>query len=219
VPTRLFECKAEEITMSKPEETYTALQVEAALCVWECLNEWTLGTEEEVKKLEEAAKDNPHGLAAIRLEWIEMRDGTGAAEMRSQSKVLGQWCLEIYDILTAHDPEFFSWWSYDWEVIPAMLTHAVCKDGKASMYRGDYVYTGGCVIDPHSAAPLVALEFEWLRFKEACGSEADRQWKYRDLINDHEDAVRSAFEDGEQPAAFIKSLGEELELIDFGPWK
>lgn len=202
----------------KKDPTYTALQVEAALCVWEQLNEWTLGNDEDKAKLAEAAKDNPHSLAAIRLEWIEMREGTGSAEMRSQSIVLGQWCLEIYDILTANDRDFFDWYSYDWEVIPAMLMHAVCKDGSASMYRGDYIYTGGCLIDPHSAAQLVAQEFCWRKFKDDCESEADKQWKYRDLISDHPDCVRNAFEVGEEPAAFVKQLGEELELIDFGPW-
>jgi hypothetical protein len=199
----------------KPDLTYTALQVEAALCVWEQLNEWTLGTDAEIETLKEAAKDDPHGTAAIRLEWIEMREGCGSAEMRSQSIVLGLWCLEIYDLLTANDREFFSWYSYDWEVIPAMLQHAVCKDGKASMYRGDYIYTGGGLIDPHSAAQLVAQEFCWRKFKDDCESESDKQWKYRQLVEDHEDTVRSAFEDGEEPKAIIKQLGEELDLIDF----
>lgn len=203
----------------KAEETYTALQVEAALCVWECLNEWTLGNEEEVAKLEEAATKDPNSHAALRAAWIKLREDTGSGEMRAQCKVLGQWCLEIYDILTKDDEEFFSWWSYDWEVIPAMLTHAVDKKGAVSMYRGDYIYIGKGLIDPHSAAQLVALEFCWRKFEDECESEAEKQWKYRQLVRDHKDAARNAFEVGEEPAAFIKSLGEELELIDFGPWK
>ncbi len=123
-----------------------------------------------------SGEKHPNSLAAIRVEWIEMREECGSAEMRSQSIVLGLWCLEIYDILTANDAEFFSWWSYDWEVIPAMLKHAVCNDGKASMYRGDYVYMGGELIDPHSAAQLVAQEFAWLRFEDDCKGEARKQW-------------------------------------------
>lgn len=208
------------MTKKKPDPTYTALQVEAALCVWECLNEWTLGTEKEVAKLEKAAKKDPHSHAAIRLEWIEMREQCGSGEMRSQSIVLGQWCLEIYDILTAIDEEFFSYWSYDWEVIPAMLKHAVCKDGKASMYRGDYVYTGGELIDPHSAAPLVAQEFVWLRFVDDCKGEARKQWGYEDLLTDDcksrtdysESRMLQAFEEGDDPAAFVKWLGEKYDL-------
>ncbi|MEY9147550.1 hypothetical protein [Bradyrhizobium elkanii] len=209
----------------KEPETYTALQVEAALCVWECLNEWTLGSEAQVAKLEKAAKKDPHSMAAIRVEWIEMREQCGSAEMRSQSIVLGLWCLEIYDILTANDEEFFSYWSYDWEVIPAMLKHAVCKDGKASMYRGDYIYTGGGLIDAHSAAQLVAQEFAWLRYEDDCKSQARQQWAYEELVTDDrksrddpsDSRMLSAFEQGEAPPAFVKWLGEKYDLTPAGP--
>jgi hypothetical protein len=191
---------------------YTDLQVEAALCVWETLNEWTLGTEDEVDAMRVNC-DDEHSHTAIRLEWIEMREQTGSGEMRSQSKVLGQWCLEIYDILTKRDEDFFSYWSYDWEVIPAMLVHAVCKDGKASMYRGDYVYTGGELIDPNSAAQLVAQEFIWRQFENDCKGEARKQWAYEDLVTDDcGERMRQAFEMGETPPAFVKWLGEKFDL-------
>jgi hypothetical protein len=191
---------------------YTDLQVEAALCVWETLNEWTLGTEDEVETMRVNCDDeNSH--TAIRLEWIEMREQTGSGEMRSQSKLLGQWCLEIYDILTKRDEDFFSYWSYDWEVIPAMLTHAVCKDGKASMYRGDYVYMGGELIAPESAAPFVAHHFLWETYKNECRAEAKKQWAYEDLVNDHKDRVYDqGFASGDTPAEFIKWLGEKYDL-------
>jgi hypothetical protein len=205
-------------SMFQPRQPmYSALEMEAALCVWECLNEWTLGTEEEIEAMRINCDDeNSHD--AIRLEWIEMRDQCGSGEMRSQSIVLGKWCLEIYDLLTKHDPDFFDYWSYDWEVIPAMLVHAVCKDGKASMYRGDYVYTGGELIDAASAAQLVALEFAWRRFKDECRREANKQWCYEDLISDHEDRVYQAFTMGETPAEFVKWLGEKYDLTPASDW-
>ena len=204
--------------MATKPETYTAIEVEAALCVWECLNEWTLGNEEEIKKLKQQA--TPHSHDAIRLEWIGMREETGSGEMRSQSIVLGQWCLEVYDILTKDDEEFFSWWSYDWEVIPIMLKYAVCKDGKASMYRGDYVYIGGELIDPHTAAQFVAQEFILMRFVEDCKSEAKKQWQYENLVTDDcktrydytGSRMLQAFEMGEEPADFVKWLGEKYDL-------
>jgi hypothetical protein len=194
------------------------LEMEAALCVWECLNEWTLGTEDEVEAMRINCDEHSH--TAIRLEWIKMREQTGSGEMRSQSILLGKWCLEIYDLLTKSDPDFFSYWSYDWEVIPALLTHAVCKDGKASMYRGDYVYIGGELIDPHSAAQLVAQNFIYLRFENDCKSEARKQWAYEDLVTDDDgERMRQAFEIGEEPAAFVKWLGEKCDLTPVGgPW-
>jgi hypothetical protein len=207
-------------SMFQPRQPmYSALEMEAALCVWECLNEWTLGTEDEVESMRVNCDDeNSH--TAIRLEWIEMREDCGSGEMRSQSIVLGKWCLEIYNILTKHDPDFFSYWSYDWEVIPAMLTHAVCKDGKASMYRGDYVYTGGELIAAESAAPFVALHFLLLRFKDDCRSEAKKQWAYEDLVTD-DDGVRmqQAFAMGEKPADFVKWLGEKYDLTPAAEWQ
>jgi hypothetical protein len=193
---------------------FNHLEMEAALCVWECLNEWTLGTEDEIESMRVNC-DDEHSHTAIRLEWIEMRENCGSGEMRSQSILLGKWCLEIYNLLTKHDPEFFDYWSYDWEVIPAMLTHAVCKDGKASMYRGDYVYMGGELIDPSSAAQLVAQEFLERRFLDACKREADKQWRYGDLIKDHPERVVQAFTMGEEPADFVKWLGEKYDLTPF----
>jgi hypothetical protein len=203
----------------KADPTYTAVQVEAALCVWEQLNEWTLGTEEECKNLEAAAKEDPNGHAAFRLAWIKMREDCGSAEMRSQSIVLGLWCLEMYDFLTKDDPDFFDWWSYDWEVIPEMLKHAVCKDGNVSMYRGDYIYSGGGLVDPISVAGLVAREFCWRKYEEDCVREAKEQWKFGDLVHENPEDFIRGFESGDDPKALVKQIGEDLDLIDFGPWK
>ncbi|MCP1757791.1 hypothetical protein [Bradyrhizobium elkanii] len=55
-------------------------------------------------------------------------------------------------------------------------------------------------------------------FIQDCRDEAEKQWKYADLISDYPDEVQRAFEAKEKPAEFVKALGEELELIDFGPW-
>jgi hypothetical protein len=56
------------------------------------------------------------------------------------------------------------------------------------------------------------------QFFQDSRDEAEKQWKYGDLVSDHKDAVQSAFEAKEKPAEFIKALGADLELIDFGPW-
>lgn len=207
------------------EKQYTHLEMEAALCVWECLNEWTLGSDEEVEALRINC-DDEHSHTAIRLEWINMRETCGSGEMRSQSIILGQWCLEIYNILTVIDEDFFDYWSYDWEVIPAMLKYAVCKDGKASMYRGAYVYTGGELIDSHSATQLVAQEFALMRFVDDCKGEARKQWQYEDLVTDDcktrydysDSRMLQAFELGEEPDAFVKWLGEKYDLIPYNEW-
>lgn len=57
------------------------------------------------------------------------------------------------------------------------------------------------------------------QFIKDCREEAEKQWCYADLISDHADAVQIAFEAKEKPAEFVKALGEELDLHDFGPMK
>ena len=68
---------------------YTYLEVEAALCVWEWINDVT---------------SEPR-------EWVQIREDLGSAELRHQSIALGQWCLKIYDILDGG--AFFEMISYD----------------------------------------------------------------------------------------------------------
>jgi hypothetical protein len=57
------------------------------------------------------------------------------------------------------------------------------------------------------------------QFIKDCREEAEEQWCYADLISDHPDEVQRAFEAKEKPAEFVKTLGEELDLLDFGPKK
>ena len=75
------------------------------MCVWECLDGWTLG------------KDGRAG-------WIELREAIGTVELRHRSIEYGRWCLKVYDIATAHDADFFDGVAYDWEAIPMIMGHA-----------------------------------------------------------------------------------------------
>jgi len=52
-----------------------------------------------------------------------------------------------------------------------------------------------------------------------CREEAQKQWCYPDLIDDHPEKFEAAFKDGESPKNFVRELGLDLDLIDFGPWK
>jgi hypothetical protein len=143
-------------------------------------------------------------------EWSELRQGVGSVEMRHQSIVLGKWCLKIYDICTKHDRDFFDALSYDWEVIPMMLNHARNDDGPV-------IYEEG-LPPPEQIATLVAREVLWDEFLRQCRDAAQKIWKYGDLVQDDREDIERAFADGEEPYPFIKRYGEELALIDFGPW-
>lgn len=170
-------------------EPYTHLQMEAALCVWECINDWTLS-------------DSP------RDDWKALRDNVGSVELRHWSIELGTWCLAVYDACTKHDSDFFDGIAYDWEVIPMILDMIAIPDGAQT--------TAGIVLpDVTQTASLVARRHTFNEFELSCRHESDRQWKYADFMRDHPERVENAFEDGEEPAEFVKWLGEKYELYHF----
>jgi hypothetical protein len=178
--------------MARKKKQYTHLEMEAALCVWECLIDWTINEDDTL----------------IRKDWSDLREAVGSVEMRHQSIVLGKWCLEIYDILTKHDKDFFDSMAYDWEVIPKMLGYACDAEGKPVIYEEG-------LPSPHRVAQMVAQDVIFLHFVWDCERQAEKQWCYRDLISDHDDKVEIAFAAGDEPAAFVKALGEDYDLIKF----
>lgn len=176
------------------EKKFDYLEVEAALCVWEWINDVTLGL-------------GGHNTSP---EWIKLREEIGSGELRHQSIALGQWCLAVYDICVKHDPEFFDGIAYDWEVIPMIMAHARDDDGTPVIHP-----EGGRLQPPQHVAMFVAREHLFDEFERSCIHEAHRQWAYGDLPLDHEERTESAFVSGDEPAAFIKWLGEKYDLINF----
>jgi hypothetical protein len=175
---------------------YTHLEMEAGLCVWECLIEWTLHPE-----ISQHNKD-----------WVELREGIGSVELRHQSIVLGKWCLKIYDICTKHDRDFFAGVAYDWEVIPMILDYARDSEGFPVIY--DHALPS-----PEKTASLVAMRHAYDEYLNELRSEAQKQWGYRELVDDHADrCFDQAFAVDEDPAAFIKWLGEKHNLIPREEW-
>ncbi|TPL66570.1 hypothetical protein [Mesorhizobium sp. B2-4-1] len=84
-------------------EAYSHLEMEAALCVWEWLNEITV-----VPKRGKADKA-----------WLEYREGVGSAELRHESITIGKFVLQVYELL----PEWYrSSGAYDWEIVPAIVS-------------------------------------------------------------------------------------------------
>jgi hypothetical protein len=170
------------------ETKFSYLEVEAALCVWECINDWTLGV----------------GGATTRNDWEALRKNTGSAELRHWSIELGQWALQVYDICTKHDRDFFDGIAYDWEVIP-MILDFVNVDGAQT--------TSGVELPaPHNVASMVARRHLSDEFIRECKMEASRQWAYADLVTDHEERTEQAFTMGERPSTFVQWLGEKFDL-------
>lgn len=82
-------------------DTYTCLQVEAALCLWEWIDACTMSRSDEHQQLR--AYRDQHGTSAMRHECIG----------------LASYCLEVYDLLPAEARDCRP---YDWEIIPAIAS-------------------------------------------------------------------------------------------------
>ncbi|TIW53858.1 MAG: hypothetical protein E5V54_24155 [Mesorhizobium sp.] len=81
---------------------YSALEMEAALCVWEWLNEITV--------VPKRSKADPA--------WLKYRELVGSVELRHYSIEIAKFVLPVYDLL----PEWFrAIGSYDWEIVPAIV--------------------------------------------------------------------------------------------------
>ena len=113
------------------DKVFTHLEMEAALCVWEQLLEWT-------------GSNSPWW----REDWAKLRDQIGTVELRHSSYVLGRWCLEVYDKAKQIGGEdVFDGHAYDWEVIPAILLHVEIEANGRFTIEPDVDETAVKVID------------------------------------------------------------------------
>lgn len=107
--------------------SFTALEVEGALCAWE----WMM--------------DN-RGRSAVMEEWF---DRVGSAGMRMCSQQAGAIASRVYAHMEEHGYEFVG--SYDWEFVPEVMSRldwgALCSDNQYS--RGVY--------DPNAADLFVTM--------------------------------------------------------------
>lgn len=172
---------------------FTYLEMEAALCVWECINDWTVNADKQDEG------------------WTALRQSVGSVEMRHASIPLGVWCLAVFDLCTKDDRDFFDGIAYDWEVIPMILDH--CRDAEGAPVIEQAHFPATQIVAPKVMARH--RQNEWMR--EARG-QAEVQWAYADLITDHPEAVQAAIEAGEDPAKFVRELGEDLSLIPNSEW-
>lgn len=88
--------------VNSDQPAFSTLEMEAALCVWEDINDRTLLSN---------AEDHP-AINRTREEW-------GSFAMRHACIPLGQWVLKVYD--AAGGSDMFDGFAYDWEVVPFLL--------------------------------------------------------------------------------------------------
>lgn len=181
---------------------YTYAQVEGALCAWE----WMLENDE---------KDPLKSLF----------ENMGSAAMRMASIQAGDICDRVYKHMEANEYEFIG--AYDWEFVPDVLDRIdwqkLIKDNQydGPPYDPDIhaIFTAMVAADKALRAPdkrmfsknetLLAPLDRWL---ERARIEAKKQWAYAELIADHIDRATKAHEAQQDPAEFVKWLGEKYDL-------
>ena len=92
------------------ERSYSILQVEAALCMWE--------------HLDQLAQDHTSPAVARRIA-AELRETYGTVELRHACIHAAEPFLYLYDCCIAVEPDLFDGHAYDWDVVPAFVNAAL----------------------------------------------------------------------------------------------
>lgn len=159
-------------------DSYSHLEVEAALCVWEYLNDVTL--------LDQSRQDP---------QWVELREDVGSVALRHASIEIGKWALKVYDVCTRHDPSFFDGLAYDWEVIPAMVDRCRGLDGRPAIHEGCFPSIEATA----SHVALWAVKEDYLRHvNHAAGKAGVRSFT--------DEGVEEALAEGVEPEAYVARL-------------
>lgn len=162
-------------------DSYTHLEVEAALCVWEYLNDVTL--------LDPSRQDP---------QWVALRESVGSVELRHASIEIGIWALKVYDLCTERDPSFFDGLAYDWEVVPAIVDRCRDEDGLPLIHSLPSV---------EATAMHVA---RWALFEDYVShvrvAVGKTEIGYVRFVPDHMGEIEQAFADGVEPEAFVARL-------------
>ena len=166
---------------------FTHLEMEAALCIWEWINDVTLSDTDQKIDV-----------------WATYREGVGCMELRSaSSNIYAGWLLKVYDICqTAGEP--FDCMSYDWDVVPLIMEHC--------LHDGHPAASGDTLPDPRATAITVLAKIAKQRWYEDARKAAKHHWSYEELVDDFEEVIEKARLDGEMPEKVILEIGEQYDL-------
>ncbi|WP_378952140.1 hypothetical protein [Mesorhizobium sp. ANAO-SY3R2] len=187
---------------SRDRQFYTPLEMEAALCAWEfLLDHENLPEEKRVPAIAGAF------------------GSMGYAAMRHVSMQAGAIALAVHDHMETNDYEHDGG-SYDWDFVPSVLVkldwlHLV-QDNQYSgePYRPDIPTLFELVLaDLGDQITKRDRAAEWMA---KARRECHKQWGYAELIDDHEERTRVAFEAKQDPAEFVRLLGEKYDLEPAG---
>ena len=190
----------------RERDSYTTLQMEAALCAWEWMCE-----------------NRDHAMLK------KYFDDMGSAAMRHCSMQAGDIALRVHDHMSSRGYGYAD--AYDWEFVPGVLLrldwHALTSDNQfgGANYDPDVdaIFVAMVAADKARNTEPDRRSFyvekpvfnDW---EAKARAAADRLWRYADLIVDHEEKAMAAYTNGEDPAEFAKWLGEKYGLTPAAEW-
>lgn len=163
-------------------------EIEAALCCWEWMNH-----DDQYKTYQSLWEDY------------------GSGGMRMTAVQAGQIVLTVYDLMEAQGYEFVG--AYDFEFVPFVLAEL---DWPTLVDDNQYK-KGGYRPDP---APILAkfmadhardIHDVWIDKAKKAGTKL---WGYTGLTDDHPELIDRT----QDPEAWVKEMGEDLELTPAEVW-
>lgn len=197
-------------------QTFSAVQVEAALCIWE----WML--ESRQWEMKDAAAI---GAAPWQPALVQLWENVGTSQMRDLAARVAPAVEALYGELCAEvgeDELRQVYCAYDWEFIPAVC---MLLDWSDDMVAASY--RNGLIALPDTVKPALLAEYAELKAKDdaaraereklaaytaECRNAAGRIWGYPGFVDDDPETIRRAFERGDDPAELVEVLGSEFDL-------
>lgn len=194
-------------TKLRDRDSYTTLQMEAALCAWEWMCE-----------------NRDH--AILKNYFAEL----GSAAMRHCSMQAGDIARRVY----AHMEELGYGFAdaYDWEFVPSVLLrldwNALAMDNQYSgaPYEPNIHAIFVAMVAADMARQTDPERRSFYRekpnrnaWKTQARAAADRLWRHPDLIDEHPEKAGAAYGNNEDPAKFAEWLGEKYGLTPAAEWR
>lgn len=202
--------------MTKPETIKTNyLVIETAMAAYAVL--------EDTRLLIGETLPDDHPFKDAERQMSKYCDDYGAAGMRRAAWEMASLIESVWNGMTEDEKDGAICW--DFEFVPEFMLYCLNFTDEdvvpvikgAEKLRNLYRTSRERCKAFKSSRPASTRERD--QFIQDCRDEAEKQWCYADLISDHLEEVQRAFEAKEKPAEFVKALGEDLDLIDFGPLK
>lgn len=177
-------------------DAYTALEVEAALCVWE-------------EMLDRARQRDGQPWAAP---MIALWDDVGVYQMRAVARALGRALEPVWHTVPEAERDGYS---YDWGFIPDALATIDWQAVRKWCFAPD---SDAFPLDAAAVLAAVRKVRAFASWWDRASNAAGRLWGYSELLRDDPDGARRAFDKGDDPAAYIEAIGRELELSEPDPF-